>query len=183
MNVQNELGVIVAFAQACQDNGWEINHIQSEFPDAIVQDANGDTYRAEFEFCASNFKAHQHDLCQCDVIICWENDWDDCPLTVWSMKNWDDPTVTIRDRKDLIIASLMIENERLKRQLSKAERANKSEKGRRATIDEWRDIAKDCDDIENLDAKKVNDLLKENGFAEIPSSSARYWAKDAKEAQ
>lgn len=119
MNIQNELGVIIAFSQACQEKGWKINHIQAEFPDAIIQDANGDTYRAEFEFCASNFKIHRHDLCQCDVIICWENDWADCPLTVWSMQNWNDHTIAICDRKDLLIASLTIENERLKRRVSR----------------------------------------------------------------
>lgn len=119
MNIQNELGVIVAFSQACKANGWNINHIQIEFPDAIIQDENGDTYRAEFEFCASSFKAHRHDLLGCDVIICWENDWDECPLTIWSMKDWSDPTVTIKNRKDLIIASLTIENERLKRKVSR----------------------------------------------------------------
>jgi len=121
MNIQNELGVIVVFAQACQQYGWKINHIQSEFPDAIIQDKDGETYRAEFEFCSSNFKAHRHDLFQCDVIICWDDDWDDCPLTVWSMKSWDDQTITIRDRKDLMIASLAIENEQLKRQMRKLE--------------------------------------------------------------
>lgn len=119
MNVQNELGVIVIFAQACEAEGWKINHIQAEFPDALIQDENGDTYRAEFEFCASNFKIHRHDLCQCDVIICWENDWDDCPLTVWSMQSWDDTTITIQDEKDLLIASLTLENKYLKRKVSR----------------------------------------------------------------
>lgn len=119
MNIQNELGVIVVFAQSCEQNGWKINHIQSGFPDAIIQNEGGDTYRAEFELCSSNFKSHQHDLCQCEVIICWENDWSDCPLTVWSMKNWDNPIIVIANPKDLLIASLTIENQRLKRKIAK----------------------------------------------------------------
>jgi hypothetical protein len=53
---------------------------------------------------------------------------------------------------------------------------------RRATIDEWREIAANLNGSRaKLNAKAVNVLLKENGFAEIPPSSARYWAKDAKE--
>jgi hypothetical protein len=36
----------------------------------------------EFEFKSSDFKQHKHDPKDCDMIICWENDWNDCPLEV-----------------------------------------------------------------------------------------------------
>jgi hypothetical protein len=42
--------------------------------------------RIEFEFKASNFVEHGHDPAQCDFIVCWENDWPDCPLKVIELK-------------------------------------------------------------------------------------------------
>lgn len=197
MNVQNELGVIVVFAQTCQQYGWKINHIQIEFPDAIIQDKNGDTYRAEFEFCSSNFKAHGHDLFGCDVIICWENDWNDCPLTIWSMKDWNTQTVKIADRRDITIATLLIENERLKRKVACLDNAVKLSESvneqRRCRIDTWREICADPNDYEAVlidelrkdgasnKAAIVNEILSKRGLEPVPDSTARYWADDVKD--
>lgn len=41
----------------------------------------------EFEFRSSNFKAHGHSIKDCDVIICWEHDWADCPLEVIELRS------------------------------------------------------------------------------------------------
>ncbi len=42
--------------------------------------------RIEFEFRASNFREHGHNQSECDIIVCWENDWPDCPLRVVELK-------------------------------------------------------------------------------------------------
>ena len=42
--------------------------------------------RIEFEFQARNFRAHGHDAAQCDLIICWDDNWPDCPLDVLELK-------------------------------------------------------------------------------------------------
>jgi hypothetical protein len=42
--------------------------------------------RLEFEFKSRNFLAHRHDAKKCDVIVCWEDDWPDCPLDVVELK-------------------------------------------------------------------------------------------------
>jgi predicted transport protein len=36
----------------------------------------------EFEFKSSGFKAHGHNPKECDIIICWDHDWPDCPIEV-----------------------------------------------------------------------------------------------------
>ena len=40
----------------------------------------------EFEFKSSHFKAHNHDINECDVIVCWEHDWKDCPIEVIELR-------------------------------------------------------------------------------------------------
>ena len=42
---------------------------------------------AEFEFRAKNFQLHGHDPVGCDVVICWENDWPECPMEVIELKD------------------------------------------------------------------------------------------------
>ena len=43
--------------------------------------------KIEFEYKSSNFLIHGHDLLKCDIIVCWENDWNDCPIPIISLKN------------------------------------------------------------------------------------------------
>jgi hypothetical protein len=87
--VTNEMGVVVEFAARCQAMGWEIVSIRTAYPDAVVRRiGTTEVFSAEFEFVASNFVAHKHDIRTCDVIICWTNDWPDCPITVWGLDNW-----------------------------------------------------------------------------------------------
>jgi hypothetical protein len=76
---QNEMGVVVLFAQFCVGNpDLEIISIGSSFPDAIVR-WKGQEYSVEFEYKSVNFSAHDHDPVSCDFIICWEDN-DPCPI-------------------------------------------------------------------------------------------------------
>ncbi|MGH9565382.1 MAG: hypothetical protein ACRD4I_05330 [Candidatus Angelobacter sp.] len=36
----------------------------------------------EFEFESRNFLTHGHDERQCDLIVCWKHNWEDCPINV-----------------------------------------------------------------------------------------------------
>ena len=84
----NELGVIVIFAQEANAAGFQIVEINGSYPDAII-DRNGTSYRAEFEFMASNFMIHKHDPRKCDLIICWEHDFADSVLPVLALSETD----------------------------------------------------------------------------------------------
>lgn len=33
----------------------------------------------EFEYLSANFRTHGHLPEECDIIICWRHNWDDCP--------------------------------------------------------------------------------------------------------
>jgi hypothetical protein len=87
----NEQGVILLFAALCHDSGFMIEGIGSSFPDALLRRRNSkgtwNSCRAEFEYKSSSFKAHKHNPSQCDIVICWEHDWADCPLEVLCLKD------------------------------------------------------------------------------------------------
>jgi hypothetical protein len=40
----------------------------------------------EFEYKSLDFKNHQHDPNQCDIIVCWEHNWKECPIEVIELK-------------------------------------------------------------------------------------------------
>jgi len=86
----NEQGVILFFAALCHDLGFMIEAIRAAFPDALLRRRNAkgtwNSCRAEFEFRSSSFKLHKHDPKQCDLIICWEHEWQDCPKEVVCLK-------------------------------------------------------------------------------------------------
>ncbi|MFH1633705.1 MAG: hypothetical protein ABIG63_06790 [Chloroflexota bacterium] len=92
---ENEMGVIVLFAQQAEQAGFEIVEIGATFPDAVVR-KDGIEYRAELEFLASNFSAHNHDCRGCDLIICWKNDTDDyvLPIMALSEDGWEETDLT-----------------------------------------------------------------------------------------
>lgn len=86
-NVINEMGVVATFASRCLGLGYVILKIQAPFPDALIQDTKtGEIIRVEFEYTSSSFKDHGHDIDGCDMIICWRNDWADCPLEVLELR-------------------------------------------------------------------------------------------------
>jgi len=41
----------------------------------------------EFEFHSSNFAQHGHEPAGCDVVVCWEHDWPECPLEVVELRS------------------------------------------------------------------------------------------------
>jgi hypothetical protein len=86
----NENGVVFLFGKIMEDLNMYIEEIKPGFPDCIARRFVGKGWERvaiEFEFASSNFKAHKHDPKQCDVIVCWEHDWSDCPLEVIELKS------------------------------------------------------------------------------------------------
>lgn len=88
----NELGVVYLFGILSNDLGFVVESIQSCFPDCEakrrLKNNRWQRVRIEFEYRSSNFIGHKHDITKCDIIICWEHDWNDCPLEVISFKEY-----------------------------------------------------------------------------------------------
>ena len=86
----NENGVIFLFGKVMEDINMYIEEIKPGFPDCIGRRFTGKGWERvsiEFEHKSSNFQQHGHDSNECDVIVCWEHDWPDCPLEVIELRN------------------------------------------------------------------------------------------------
>lgn len=86
----NENGVVFLFGKVMEDLNMYIEEIKPGYPDCIARRYTGKGWkkiRIEFEFQSSNFKLHKHDPEFCDVIVCWEHDWKDCPLEVIELRS------------------------------------------------------------------------------------------------
>lgn len=96
----NENGVILLFGKVMGDLNMYIEEVKPGFPDCVARRFVGKGWKRvtiEFEFKSSNFKAHKHDPTHCDIIVCWEHDWKDCPLEVIELrceiKNLENPPI------------------------------------------------------------------------------------------
>lgn len=85
----NEMGVVALFAKLSEEIGFIIEEVRAEFPDCIARrqvDKGWERVAIEFEFKSSNFRHHGHDPDACDLVVCWEHDWDSCPVPVLALK-------------------------------------------------------------------------------------------------
>ncbi len=82
----NELGVVYLFGILSKDLGFEVESVQSGFPDCAarrrIKNNKWQKDRIEIEYRSSNFIEHRHDITKCDIIVCWENDLHNCPLEI-----------------------------------------------------------------------------------------------------
>jgi len=85
----NENGVIFLFSKIHKKLGIIIEAVQPSYPDAKARRKTPKGWEdvwIEFEYKSSSFKVHKHDPKECDIIVCWENDWKDCPIEVIELK-------------------------------------------------------------------------------------------------
>lgn len=89
----NEQGVVYLFGMVAYDLGLIVESVQAAFPDCEAKrcvDSRRNLWQRvliEFEYLSSNFQTHGHDPQKCDLIVCWEHDWADCPLEVIELRS------------------------------------------------------------------------------------------------
>jgi hypothetical protein len=87
----NEAGVAVLFGAVAFDLGFSILHVQQGFPDCeLMREIKpGQCQReiGEFEYESRNFLMHGHPVDGCDLIICWIDNWPECPLEVIELRS------------------------------------------------------------------------------------------------
>jgi hypothetical protein len=85
----SESEVIHLFSKLHESLGFKfIKELRILFPDCIAIDEQNNEIRIEFEYRTSSFLTHKHDPSLCDLIICWEHDWKECPVKVLSFKEY-----------------------------------------------------------------------------------------------
>ncbi|HEY1936926.1 MAG TPA: hypothetical protein VGJ33_03230 [Candidatus Angelobacter sp.] len=86
----NEQGVVFLFGAMAVSLGFLVLRIQTEFPDCeafrIVAENRLQRVRIEIEKESRNFMRHMHNPNGCDLIVCWEHNWEECPLPVIELK-------------------------------------------------------------------------------------------------
>jgi hypothetical protein len=86
----NENGVLVLFGAMAERLGFQILRVQLGFPDVeawrVVGPDRLQRVKIEVEYQSRNFLVHGHDPKGCDLIICWEHNWADCPVEVIELK-------------------------------------------------------------------------------------------------
>jgi len=70
----NELGVILLFGKYHDYFGFKILDVRSQHSPDCIASKNNEQKRIEFEYKASNFITHNHNLNEIDLIVCWIKD-------------------------------------------------------------------------------------------------------------
>jgi hypothetical protein len=89
----NEQGVVYLFGMVSREIGFLIESIRTEFPDCEGKrcvDSKKNLWEhvlIEFEYSSKNFKSHGHNPDDCDLIVCWRHDWEECPIEVLELKS------------------------------------------------------------------------------------------------
>lgn len=85
----NEQGVVLLFGTLAQELDFAIERVGVGFPDCEAKQrisAGWRRVRIEFEYQSRNFREHKHDPAACDMIVCWQHNWPECPLEVLELK-------------------------------------------------------------------------------------------------
>ena len=87
----NEQGVVFLFGMVAHELGYVVESVQTGYPDCDAKRRVGrdrwERVRIEFEYCSRSFREHGHDPGRCDLIVCWEHDWPDCPLEILELRS------------------------------------------------------------------------------------------------
>ncbi|MCP8320021.1 MAG: hypothetical protein H3Z52_03630 [archaeon] len=86
----NEQGTVFLFGKVIEDLNMYLEEIRTAFPDAVGRRFDGKGWireNIEFEFKSSDYKTHGHPIEGCDIVICWEHDWKECPIEVIELKS------------------------------------------------------------------------------------------------
>jgi hypothetical protein len=83
----NEQGVVFLFGMVSKFLGFSIEWIGTECPDCLAKRyihgprKRQQSVKIEFEYKSRQYKM-DHQIEESDIIVCWKNNWNDCPLEV-----------------------------------------------------------------------------------------------------
>jgi hypothetical protein len=87
----NEAGVMLLFAMMAARLGFIIEAAHANFPDCEARRKTSANewrpVRIEFEYESRNFRDHRHNPAGCDLIVCWNHNWPECPVEVLALRD------------------------------------------------------------------------------------------------
>jgi hypothetical protein len=82
----NEQGVVFLFGMVARELGYLVEAVQGGFPDCEakrqVSKWQWQPVRIEFEYESRSFLEHGYEPAKCDVIVCWVDNWPECPASI-----------------------------------------------------------------------------------------------------
>lgn len=87
-----EHDVVQLFGAVAHELGFEILANRSAFPDCEARRKQPGTREAfvkcliEYEFASAEYRRHKHPSTGCDLVVCWQHDWAECPIEVLELK-------------------------------------------------------------------------------------------------
>jgi hypothetical protein len=81
----NARGVLLLFVRRVDDFHMYVEEVPEEFPDCIVRrrtERGWQRLAVISAFHSSALRTRTPALAACDLVVCWEHDWPDCPLEV-----------------------------------------------------------------------------------------------------
>jgi len=88
----NEQGVVFLFGMVAYELGFIVEAVHAAFPDCEAKrcidpkEQRWQRVRIEFEHRSRTFRDHGHDPGGCDLIVCWEHNWPECPVPVLELR-------------------------------------------------------------------------------------------------
>lgn len=86
----NEQGVVLLFGMVAHELGFAVESVQTGYPDCEAKrrigQARWERVRIEFEYKSRSFRDHGHDPNGCDLVVCWEHNYPDCPIEVVELR-------------------------------------------------------------------------------------------------
>ena len=88
-----EHDVVQMFGSVAQELGFEIIGNRSAFPDCEARrklQTQRERYEKcliEYEFSSGDYKKHRHTDVGCDLIVCWQHNWLECPIEVLELES------------------------------------------------------------------------------------------------
>ena len=89
----NRLGVAYLFGMVSRELDFIIESFQLDYPDCegrrcFDKEKNQWEYvRISFEYKSTDFKEKNRDENDCDILVCWVHDWEECPMEVLELRS------------------------------------------------------------------------------------------------
>jgi hypothetical protein len=85
----NAKGVLLLFVRKIDEFHMYVEEVPEAFPDCIVRQRTERGWKRLAVICAfysSSLRPQVSTLSSCDLVVCWEHDWPDCPLEVLKLR-------------------------------------------------------------------------------------------------
>jgi hypothetical protein len=88
----SEHDVVQLFGSVADELGFEIVGNRSAFPDCEARRTRPGSRETlvrcliEYEFASSDYRRHKHPSTGCDLVVCWQHDWPECPIEVLELQ-------------------------------------------------------------------------------------------------